>query len=122
MPFVYSTLTNDQTYTLWRAGNGDKKPNIALKKVMIKGGHGRMDSKNLVTPLGVVTEVTDEQLEALNKIDAFKKHIEAGYITVEKKKAEPEKVASTMKGKDKSSQKTPSDFEKSPKVGKPSDE
>ena len=118
MPYVYSTLTNDQIYTLWKCDPQAQKPNVPLKKVQIKGGHGRMD-KNLVTPLGIVTEVTDEELEALNKISSFKKHIDKGFIKVDKKNVDPEKAVSTMKGKDKSAQKTPADFDKPPKVGKP---
>lgn len=119
MPYVYSTLTNDQVYTLWRPASTEKKPNVALKKVKINGGHGRMDRKNLVTPLGVVTEVSNEDLEALNQIGAFRKHMEAGFIKVDKKKSDPEKVASDMAKKDASAQKTPSDFVEPPKVGKP---
>ena len=49
MAYVYSTLTNDQIYTLWRPAKEEGKPNVAIKKVQIKGGHGRM-GKNLVTP------------------------------------------------------------------------
>jgi hypothetical protein len=121
MAYVYSTLTNDQIYTLWRPAKEEGKPNVAIKKVQIKGGHGRM-GKNLVTPLGVVTEVTDEELDALQKCTAFADHVKAGFIRVEKKKSEPEKVASTMEGKDASAQKTPSDFKDPPKVGKPEDD
>ena len=121
MPYVYSTLTNDQVYTLWRPASTEKNPNVALKKVKINGGHGRMDRKNLVTPLGVVTEVSNEELEALNQIGAFRKHMEAGFIKVDKKKSDPEKVASDMAEKDASAQKTPSDFVEPPKVGKPDD-
>ena len=118
MPYVYSTLTNDQIYTLWNCDPQAQKPNVALKKVQIKGGHGRM-GKNLVTPLGIVTEVTDEELEALNKISSFRKHVEKGFLKVDKKNVDPEKAASTMEGKDESAQKTPADFVNPPKVGKP---
>ena len=108
MAYVYSTLTNDQIYTLWRPSKEEGKPNVAIKKVQIKGGHGRM-GKNLVTPLGVVTEVTDEELDALQKCTAFVDHVKAGFIKVEKKK-------------DASAQKTPLDFANPPKVGKPEDD
>ena len=119
MPYVYSTLSNDQEYTLWQTAPEKDRPHVALKSVLIKGGHGIMDRKLLITPLGVVTEVTDEDLSMLEKLSVFKRHVQNGFIVVDKKKSDPEKIASTMAAKDKSAQKTPADFKNPPKVGKP---
>jgi hypothetical protein len=120
MQYVYSTLTCDNDYAEW-AKNGDQQS--ILRTVRVNGGHGLMN-KHMITPLGVVTEVSDEDLEFLQRNSAFRLHVENGFITVDEKKAEPEKVAANMKRRDKSSQIVPSDYEKGgmmdvpePKVG-----
>lgn len=120
MQYVYSTLTCDNDYAEWQK-NGDQQS--ILHTVRINGGHGLMN-KHMITPLGVVTEVSDEDLAFLERNSAFQQHVANGFITVEKKKAETEKVAASMKRRDKSSQIVPSDYEKGglmdvaePKVG-----
>ena len=64
----------------------------------------------MLTPKGVATLVTDEQLKTLEQIKAFQKHQEEGFITVDKSKHDPEKVAKDMTGKDKSAQLDDDDF------------
>lgn len=113
MPYIYSTLTNDQKYTIWSKSSASQEAKKPEKTIHIKGGHGRM-GKNLITPIGVGTEVTEEELKALLTLDSFNRHVERGFLTVEKKEAPAEKVASNMKGRDKSSQNTASDFEEPP--------
>ncbi len=104
--YVYSTLTCDNEYADY-VKNGDQQ-SIA-HKVLIKGGHGVMN-KNFMTPLGVVTEVSDEDMAFLMRNDHFKFHMDGGFIKVEKKKMETEKVAADMKRRDKSSPIVPSDY------------
>lgn len=120
MAFVYSTLTSDNNYTAW-VRNGDQQR--IERQVLINGGHGLM-TKHMITPLGIVTEVTDDELAFLLTVDAFKEHEKNGFISYDKKKVEPEKAAANMKTRDKSSQIVPSDYEKGgmmdvaePKVG-----
>jgi hypothetical protein len=117
--YVYSTLTADQQYTVWRKGGGDLP--TAETVVVIKGGHG-LASKHFITAKGVATRVTDEQLEALNRCPSFLRHQERGFIVVSKDEVAPEKVASNMEGRDGSAPLTPQDFElkgkKAPKSGK----
>lgn len=117
MPFVYSTLTADQAYAVWEKGGGD----LPLKKTicLIRGGAG-LANKNLITPRGVATHVTPAQLEALEQCDAFKRHKERGYIRVDDKELDAEKVADSMEGADGSKPLTEADFEKdkAPKTGK----
>lgn len=107
MPYVYSTLTCDNEYADYvKAGD---QLNIA-HKVLIKGGHGVMN-KNFLTPLGVVTEVSDEDLRFLMNNSAFKFHLEGKFLKVEEKAYEPEKVAADMERADNSAQITPADYE-----------
>ena len=114
--YVFSTLANDQLYTNWIAGGGD----IPIKghAVLIKGGTGVANDR-LITPLGVSTEITDFDLEELQKNPSFKNHEKEGFITAKAKKAEAEKVAADMNLKDESAPLTDADYQKEdgPKVG-----
>ena len=108
MAYIFSTLTCDNEYTLWKRIGEDRV--IPEKSVIIKGGTGIVN-KNLITPMGVMTEVTDEQLELLEQNPSFKRHKENGFLVVEKNKKKKKKVASKMKIKDKSAPKVEADFD-----------
>lgn len=107
MPYVFSTLTSDQNYTFYTQGGADLQ--IPERGILIKGGTGVMNDR-LITPIGVATEVTDEQLKLLEKHPIFIKHKQNGYISVQEKKADAEKVAGDMKTQDGSSPLTPASF------------
>lgn len=109
MPYVYSTLTCDNEYAAY-VKTGDREQQRVTHSVLIKGGHGVIN-KNFLTPQGVATEVSDEDLEFLKGVPAFQEHEQRGFITYDKKKVETEKVAVNMKGRDKSAQIVPSDYE-----------
>lgn len=115
--YVFSTLANDQLYTNWLQGGGDMP--IKGHSVLIKGGTGVANDR-LITPLGVSTEITDYDLEELQKNPSFKDHEKNGYMVVRAKKAEAEKVAADMNLKDESAPLTDADYqnEDGPKVGK----
>jgi hypothetical protein len=105
--YVFSTLANDQNYTNWLKGGGDVP--IKCHNVMIKGGTGVANNR-LITPLGVATEVTEFDLEELNKNSCFLEHQKDGYVRVRNKKMEAEKVASDMNLKDESAPMTDADY------------
>lgn len=105
--YVFSTLANDQKYTNWLKGGGDLP--IQGHSVVIEGGTGVSD-KRLITPLGVATEVSDEDMAELEKNPVFLKHKAEGFISVSKKKADAEKVASGMNLGDKSAPLTDASF------------
>lgn len=107
MPYVFSTLSTDQDYTLWAKGGSDLP--VSMGHVLIKGG-ANVARKDLVTPYGVVTEVTEEQLKLLMSDDVFNRHKQRGFIRVEEVSADPEKVAADMEGRDKSAPIVPNDF------------
>lgn len=110
MFYVYSTLTCDNFYVLY-AKNESKDISVAQKKILIRGGHG-VATKHFVTPQGVLTQISDEDMEILQKDIHFQNHVKKGFIKFEKKKSEPEKVAQDMAQKDGSAPLTPKDFEK----------
>jgi hypothetical protein len=104
--YVYSRLTNSQVYTGWAAG-GQDLPQVA-HEVFIEGG-AHVANKNLITPQGVVTVVTDEQAAFLLQNPIFKMHADAGYVTIEDKQGDVEKVSADLNGNDPSKPLTPED-------------
>jgi hypothetical protein len=120
MQYVYSTATCPISYVQYaptseneseRRSRGGTSHNRVIKKVTINGGHG-VANKVLFTPKGVVTQVSDDDFEFLMQNESFKTHMARGYMTVDKKKVEPEKRAKNMADKDGSAPLTPKDFEK----------
>lgn len=112
MPYVYSTLSSDQTYCQYQKKLDPKKIPQILERIFINGKANVVNKNTFITPKGVVTEITDEQLKILETIPAFKNHKEAGFIKVDTSQTDPEKVAKAdMTAKDKSAQLVESDFD-----------
>ena len=118
MFYVYSTATSSIAYTQY-IENSSKDLAVVKRKadgtkmvVTIKGGHG-VATKHLFTPRGVVTEVTDEEMDLLLQDKNFQRHVKNGFMTYDKKEVKPEKKAAEMTQKDGSAPLTPQDFEES---------
>jgi len=94
MYYVYSTLASDQNYAVWT-----KTPDglqVKTKDIFIKGG-GQLPSSNgydLVTPLGVVTRVNDDDIAELEANYTFQVHKKNGFIRIEQVREDVEKVVS----------------------------
>jgi len=98
MKYVCSKLASDNRYALWK--DESELPNDLPqidKSVLIKGGSG-VANKNVITPYGIVTEITDEQCEFLEKNEAFKRHKERGFVKILAKHPhdQTEKVAADL--------------------------
>ncbi|POP42331.1 hypothetical protein CHU32_03595 [Superficieibacter electus] len=115
--YVYSTLTGSQAYHIYRNGGADLP--LVDRVVMVAGGANVAD-KHFVTPKGVVTPITADELELLEKNPVFAVHKANGFITVEEKAIPVEKVVSDLEARDESAPLTDSDFiakdQKPPKV------
>ena len=118
MPYVYSTLSADQEYALYPSELDPKTIAKADASIFIAGKANVLNPKTFLTPKGMCTSIGEEELVVLEKIPAFLRHAEAGYITVERKEVPIEKVVKNMTKKDASAQLTASDFseDKKPKV------
>lgn len=118
MPHITSTATGGIDFTGYRKVAKDM--NIPDgNKVTIHGG-SNVSNKHFVTPRGVVTSVTDDQLEWLKSQELFNRMVKDGFLTITESKVEPEVVLPDMKLQDKSAPKTPHDYEpgKAPKTDK----
>ena len=118
MPYVYSTLSADQAYCLYPTEVDPKGLIEPMETIFIAGKANVMDPKTFLTPKGMCTSIGEEELAVLEQVPAFKRHQEAGYILVERKKGEVDKVVKNMTAKDAGAQLTDDDFEaeKKPKV------
>lgn len=111
--YVYSTLTGDNAYAIYNYAPVKLDKNalpVLVRTILIKGGHG-IANKHVVTPRGVITEISDEDLKELMNDYHFQQHIGNGFITVETVKEDPEKVAENMEDRDGSAPLTPDKFE-----------
>jgi hypothetical protein len=104
--YVFSTLASDVAYTNHTPGGGDMP--IAQDPVVIKGGAGVANDR-LVTPRGVMTRVTAEQVEYLRQNEVFKMHEANGFITISESSADADVVAADMTGRDESAPVVPQD-------------
>jgi hypothetical protein len=106
--YVYSTKTSATTYTFTKKGGGDLP--VIVDSIRIEGG-ANVTNKNFITPLGVMTKITSEQLALLETHPVFKRHVENGFISVRKSKVDEEVAVADMAGRDKSAPLTDADFE-----------
>jgi len=127
MNYVISTITNANAFPVYMKVNGS--PVSQHKKIItIKGGANVTDPKTMVTPEGVVTEVSDEDLAVLEKNKSFMKFVSGGFIKIKKHRVtEVEKeVKNDMSQKDGSAQPTEKEWtargRKAPTVVKDADE
>lgn len=89
-----------------------------VRKVNIMGG-ANLPPKTLVTPKGVLTPVSAEDLAFLMQSKEFARQLKAGFMTVINGKSEDDLEAAVagMQAKDGSAPKVSKDFEKPPVQG-----
>jgi hypothetical protein len=104
--YVFSTLASAVAYTNHAQGGGDLP--IDLPPVVIKGGAG-IANERIVTPRGVATEVTEEQVEYLRANQVFQLHEKNGFVMVSGTYGDPDTVAADMTGRDISAPVVPQD-------------
>lgn len=116
---IYSTLTNHQTFVDWKDG-----PDIPTRgiSVTIRGGAGIVRKTGLITPFGVATDVTEEQLTFLLTLPDFNNFIQRGWLKIQKSsgwKTDADVVAADMQQRDGSAPLVPNDYVdgKAPIVG-----
>lgn len=109
MKYIVSHAAASCEFPRWvRTPNGV----TAESAVLIKGGADVIDKKTMETPKGVITEVSDEELEFLKKQDLFNKKVAAGYYEIVESETKAKKQAKTRTvKKDKGAQLTAKDFE-----------
>lgn len=111
--YVFSTLATDMSYVNWHSP-GVGIPPMEGKHVNIQGGAGVAQKgkpgSEFWTPLGRVTEVSDDDLALLERNEVFQLHQKNGFITVRAKSIDVEKAVADMNRKDNSSPRTEADY------------
>lgn len=110
MPTICSTMTGAVTYTDWKISPGGLS--IAGKQITIKGGANVADRKTIITPRGVGTHVSDEDLAFLENDPVFQFHKKGGFISVDAVSdlRDADLAASDMEGRDDSAPDVEQDF------------
>lgn len=106
MPFVASTMSAPVQYVQY---GGTDMP-VAQRSVTIEGG-ANVANKNLITPQGVITEVSNEDAAFLNKDQVFNMHRDAGYVQILDKRVDGDAAAVDMTHRDPSAPLVDADFE-----------
>lgn len=96
--FITSTMSAAVNFRVY-SKLPDSWCSSTLKDIIINGGANVADKRLLVTPRGVVTEISDEDYELIKDNYQFKKFVENGYLTVTKTNRENSK---NMNGNDNS--------------------
>lgn len=110
--YVYSTMTASQEYAEYDPENlKDVRAatHVITQSVFIKGGAG-VARRSLITPLGVMTEVDDQQLALLKRNSHFNKHVADGWLKVVETKTDVEAVVGDLNQRDQSSPLVPADY------------
>lgn len=105
--YVYSTLSADVRYQNTAPGGADLP--VVVSDVLVKGGAGVANDR-LITPRGVVTEITEEQAEALRANPVFAMHEKNGFVQIGEAYVDPDKAAADMTGRDTSAPIVPEDL------------
>lgn len=122
MKMILSTLTEPQSVAITK--KGDNGALVIVKRIHINGGANKIDRRTLVTPQGVVTELTDADFELLKQTDFYQRMEKRGHIRpVETKETAEDPAKAGMASKDNSAQKTEADYGEGekPVVGKTAD-
>ena len=109
--FIVSTLTGDQAYSIFDKDSEGRQVPRLKRRIIINGGANVANKKTLITMGGAVTEVSDEDVEALMTVKSFQKHLKGEFVKILKKNpANVEKAASDLQGRDKSAPITDDDM------------
>lgn len=116
MVHIFSTLANPQKFVTYEPPKQDGMFATPVKEVLIRGGAG-IASKNLITPQGVHTAITQEEYDAICDLEHFKQFVERGFIRVERRAHDIDKMVGDMNPRDPGGPLTPADYETDKKDG-----
>ena len=106
---ILSTLTAPQDVVLTK--KTDNGALSVVKTITLKGGANVIDRRTLVTPQGVITELSDDDFDLLEQTAFYKRMKSRGFLRpVETKDTAEDTKKAGMERKDNSAQKTEEDF------------
>lgn len=109
MKMILSTLTAPQDVVLTRKTESGALE--IVKTITLKGGANVIDRHTLITPQGVITELSDDDFDLLEHTAFYKRMKSRGFLRpVEAKETAEDTQKAGMERKDNSAQKTEEDF------------
>lgn len=115
MPFIYSTCSLNIKFNIFHENTDKGTPDRVAHSVTING-KANVANKHFETPRGVVTTVSQDDLDVLLKMPYFMKKVKMGHFSLEKVSEDPEKVAKDMTPKDAMAPLTPESLSKTTPV------
>ena len=109
MGFITSKMAAGVTYAFYTLGAN--KINSITDEITVNGGADVINKRSLMTPSGVVTELTDEQIDKLKTHPLFQEHLKNGAVAIVNTEKDAKKAEKDLE-EDKSSQIKPEDYEK----------
>ena len=110
MAYIASTLAAPVTYTGWSLPSNASSLPVQEWAITIAGGAG-VANKRIVTPRGVITEVSDDELKLLQTSEVFKLHLDGGYLSIlTSRPYDPDDAAADMVARDNSAPLVDEDF------------
>lgn len=113
MPHIASTMSASVDYAIYeqRPSGGANPPK---EIITVKGGANVTQRRDggIIMPEGVITQVTEGQLNKLMQHDMFTEHMKRGFVKVFNSKTTVEKAVSDMTKKDVSAPYSVSDYSK----------
>jgi hypothetical protein len=109
--WVYSKLASHNTFCAYDDNEGSRLKKKIVKRVSVKGGHGIMGKKHMITPYGVPTKILRSDYELLmsekGQCPQFKRKIDRGFLYVdlsgkELTKKEQDKIVNDLSDDEKS--------------------
>jgi hypothetical protein len=107
--FIVSKASTDMAFVKYSEAAKNGIPKI-VKKVVIKGGANVAQKKTFITPQGVVTRVSSEDLEFLLSNSDFLRVQANGFMSVINDDRDMDRAAKDMTPKDKSAPKVAADY------------
>lgn len=107
--YITSKMASAVDYAFYK--QGANKVNVVVKTIHINGGADVVNKRTLETPSGVVTELSDDDINMLKTHPLFIEHQKNGFVAICGSEKEAKKADKTLE-EDKSSQITPQDYEK----------
>lgn len=108
MAFIYSTASSSTAFHDYSKTTDQLQ--VINRTVVINGGAG-VAGKHFITPLGVMTEVTDDELAFLETDEVFISMQKNGFITVRNSNVNVEVAVADMETRDEAAPIVPQDLD-----------
>lgn len=109
MPYIFSTASTSLSFVEFSKLEKNRHPKI-VRKVTIRGGANVPQKRTILTPKGIPTLISDNDLDFLMVDPNFQKFVKRGFLTVGSDERDMPAALAGMQAGDKSQPKVGADF------------